>query len=318
MAKRAVYFFCTQSPDPAAVHVAPIVWDVLKAEGKLNESAGFQFDGLEVMKHTDARGDQFYFVPTRTSLCLDYPRYLPEMNQRFSDFDVSGMVTWHAGANAPANVLTVHSLGDVNSGVFGAAKPRLMRNLLKAFDRHRAELGLEGYHVSTEATHWSGVHDGHGDPSLLTRFPVTMMDVEVGSDESSWSDPVPCTALARALTEVFEDDGKKVHNLLCIGGVHFEPSFAEAALTEWGDGAFGVTHILANQWLESGHYEDESGAERAAAAAEAIEGGISAVVMHDKLKGCYKDLARKLGARFGVPVCKHQKLRTPLEMELAD
>ena len=37
--------------------------------------------------------------------------------------------------------------------------------------------------------------------------------------------------------------------------------------------------------------------------------------MHDKAKGCYKDLARRLGARYDVPVYKHQRLRNPETLE---
>ena len=235
-------------------HVSYRVWDLLEKEGFFEQKAGFQFAGQDVMK-CERDGHEFYFAPTDIALCLDYPRFLPEMNAHFADADMSGMITWHEGGNAPDNVLTVHSLGDMASGCFGKANPRYMRNLLLAFERNRVELGLEQYHVTTEATHWSGVHDGHGDPSLLLQFPVPMVDIEVGSAPVSWDDETACLALARTLTHVFDDDGKQVHNLLCVGGVHFEPNFAEAALHSWGDEAFGVTHCLANQWLVSGEYE---------------------------------------------------------------
>lgn len=308
---RAVYFICNNR---AWGHVAATVWSVLEEEGCFQERTGIQFAGQEVMKCTE-NGHEFYFVPTDIALCLDYPRFLPEMNRYFADFDMSGMVTWHEGANAPANVLTVHSLGDVNSGVYGKANPRFMRNLLRAYEANRVALGLEDYHVATEATHWSGVHDGHGDPNLLVQFPVPMVDIEVGSDLKSWNDETACRALARTLTHVFDDDGLRVHNLLCVGGVHFEPNFAEAALKTWGDEAFGVTHIIANQWLVSGEYEGESGFARACACVDAIDGGIEAIVFHDKMKGCYKDLVRKLGQAYQVPIYKHQRLRNPETME---
>lgn len=169
--------------------------------------------------------------------------------------------------------------------------------------------------MATEATHWSGVHDGHGDPNLLVQFPVPMVDIEVGSSLQSWNDETACRALARTLTHVFDDDGLRVHNLLCVGGVHFEPNFAEAALKTWGDEAFGVSHIIANQWLVSGEYEGESGFARACACVDAIDGGIEAIVFHDKMKGCYKDLVRKLGQKYQVPIYKHQRLRSPETME---
>ena len=108
---------------------------------------------------------------------------------------------------------------------------------------------------------------------------------------------------------VFDDDGMKLHNILCVGGVHFETNYAEAVFTDWGENeSFGVSHIMANQWLVSGQYENEDGFARACACVEAI-------AFHDKLKGCYKDLVRKLGERYNVPILKHQKLRKPEEIE---
>ena len=46
-----------------------------------------------------------------------------------------------------------------------------------------------------------------------------------------------------------------------------------------------------------------------------LAGGIEAIVFHDKMKGCYKDLVRKLGAHYDVPIYKHQRLRNPETME---
>ena len=70
-----------------------------------------------------------------------------------------------------------------------------------------------------------------------------MVDIEVGSDPKCWNDRTACRALARTLTHVFDDDGAVVHNILCVGGVHFEPNFAEASHRMWGNEAFGVTHF---------------------------------------------------------------------------
>ncbi len=312
--KKAVYFI---SNNPNWGYVSRHVWNILKEEGYLSEKADFCFAGEDVYKYIDEGKNEFYFVPMQIAVCLDYPKYLPEMNEYFSNFDISGMVTWHEGENAPPNVLTVHTLGDMNSGVFGAVRPRYMRNLMLAINRNKNELGLENYSVVTEATHWSGIHEGQGDPTLLTNFPVAMMDIEVGSDPNSWNNIDACRALARSLTQIFTDDGRAVHNLLCMGGVHFDPNFAEAVFAQWGNEAFGITHIMANQWLVSGAYEDESGFERACACIDAIEGGVEAIIYHDKLKGCYKDLARRLGEKYQIPTGKHQKLRNPQNMEFS-
>lgn len=311
--KKAVYFI---NNDKSFGYVAFNVWDILQEEGYFTEEAGFTFDGQAVMKHTDAEGNEFYFVPTHEAICLHYPEHLEEMNKYFADADISGMVTWHEGAHAVEKVLTVHSLGDVNSGEYGAARPRYMRNLMLAVDRNRKELGLDDFKVVTEATHWSGVHHDVGDPTLLNKFPVAMMDIEVGSEPESWNNKEAARVLARSLTQIFTDDGKRVHNLLCVGGVHFEPNFADAVFAEWGDNeAFGVTHIMANQWLVSGEYENETGVERASRCIDAIEGGIEAIFFHDKMKACYKDLVRALGQKYNVPIYKHQRLRNPETLE---
>lgn len=308
---KAVYYICNNRNWG---HVSAKVWDILEEEGYLKEHTGIIFSGQEVMRYKEEK-NEYYFVPTDIAICLNYKHYLPEMNKYFKDFDMSGMVTWHEGANAPANVLTVHSLGDVDSGYFGKAKPRFMRNLLLAYEKNRKELELDNYNVATEATHWSGVHQGQGDPSLLVEYPVPMIDIEVGSEPESWDNDVACRALARTLTHVFDDDGKKVHNLLCVGGVHFESSFREAVFTTWNNETFGVSHILANQWLVTGEYDKEDGFDRACACIDSINGGVEAIVFHDKLKGCYKDLVRKLGAKYNISIYKHQKLRIPEEIE---
>ena len=88
---KAVYFICNNHDWG---HVSWRVWDILNREGIIQEPAGFSFAGQNVMKC--ALGEhEFFFVPTDIALCLDYPRFLPEMNQYFADADMSGMITWH-------------------------------------------------------------------------------------------------------------------------------------------------------------------------------------------------------------------------------
>lgn len=308
---KAVYYI---SNHPTWGHVSTQVWNILREEGFLKVHTGIIFCGQEVMSYDDGE-HEYFFVPMDTSVCSDYPRFLPEMNRYFGDCDMSAMVTWHEGSHAPDRVLTVHSLGDMDSGYFGKAAPEYMRNLLLAYEKNRVDLGLSDYSVVTEATHWSGVHAGHGNPALLVEYPAPMVDIEVGSSPESWEDETALTALARTLTHVFDDDGRRVHNILCVGGVHFEPSFAQAVFTTWGNEAFGVSHILANQWLVSGKYEEEDGFDRMKSCIDAISGGVEAIFFHDKLKGCYKDLVRRLGQEFDLPIYKHQKLRNPQELE---
>lgn len=117
------------------------------------------------------------------------------------------------------------------------------------------------------------------------------------------------------MTQVFDDDCRRIHNLLCVGGVHFDPNFARAVFTEWDSDGFGISHIIANQWLVAGEYEQQYGIEFAQKAIGAIEGGIEAIAFHDKMKGCYKDLVRILGERNKVPVYRHQLIRKPEELQ---
>ena len=317
---RAVYYIA-KNKDWG--HVCSIVWEILDSEGYLSNKMDMEFSGGDVYKYVDNEENEYFLVETDKAICLDYERYLPYMNKYFSDADISGMVTWHEGASSLPNVITCHTLGDMNSGVFTKAKPRYMRNIMKGMERLRLKEGLLDYKVVTEGTHWSGVHgewngsasEEYGDPYLLNKYSVAMMDLEVGSDENSWNDYKAVKVLTKALFEIFNDDNREIYNILCVGGVHFEPSFTDAVFAEWEDKAFGISHILANQWLVTGEYDTEEGFEKAVKCADSIEGGIQAVFMHDKAKGCYKDLARRIGQKYGVNVYKHKKLRDPKMVE---
>ena len=310
---KAVYYICNNKNWG---HVSSKVWEILNKEGFFKEQTDITFDNMPVYKYIDDRANEFFFVPTNIALCLDYEKYLPDMNQYFGDFDMSAMVTWHEGPNSPQKVLTVHSLGDMNSGIYGPINTKYMHNLLRGYQLEKDRLGMEDFTVVTEATHWSGAHSENADASLLIQYNVPMVDIEVGSEPESWEDENACMALAHALLHVFDEDGKTIHNILCVGGVHFETNYAEAVFADWGNNeCFGISHILANQWLVSGEYENDEGFERACRCVNAIQGGIEAIAFHDKLKGCYKDLVRRLGEYYNVPILKHQKLRKPEEIE---
>lgn len=304
--KQAAYFFCADSS------IDPVAGNVFRAAAELfqPELAGLTVDGWPVLQYSIG-GNLIYFVRTAKVLSDSYPDYLPLLNRCFAACDFAGLVTWHAGQNAPDGVLTVHTTGDVETGIFGPASPVYLRNLLTALEANRASAGLDEFRTTTEATHWSGVIYGGGDPQMIAEYPVPIVDIEIGSSLTRWSDRAAAAVIARSLTAVFAGDGRKLKNLLCAGGVHFEPAFAAAVLQTWGDCAFGVSHILANQWLVSGQYGEESGRAKLEACAASIRGGIDAIVFHDNLKGVYKDQLRALGQKYGIPVIKHQILRRP-------
>lgn len=309
--RRAVYFFCDdESRDPVAHRVFGEAVQRWSPQG-----TGIGVDGREVLRHRNADGNVFDLVRTADVLSHAYPHYLPLLEAHFADADFAGVVNWHEGANAPPRILCAHTTGDVPSGVFGAADPHCTRNLLRALEANRAAQGLDDWTVTSEATHWSGIPHG-GTPDLLARYPVPLVDVEIGSTPEDWAEPRAVAALASALVEVFAPADERVRSLLCVGGIHFEPAFSAAVLRSPDEHPLAVTHILANQWIVSGHYEDDAGLDRLAAAADSIRGGVHAIAFHDNLKGAHKDRCRALGERLGIPAFKHQRLRAPGELGL--
>ena len=304
--RKAVFFFCVDRIDPVAGKVFQASREIFNLE-----ATDILVDDRPVLKHTDGEGNVFYYVPTERVVSHDYVRYLPIMKRNFQDCDLAGIITWHEGENAPDGILPVHTTGDVDSGNFGPADPELMRNLLLAMERNRLEEGLQDFRVVTEATHWSGMVYGGGDPGRVPQYPVPLLDIEIGSSPASWANEGAARVLAKSLPAVFKADGHRLRNLLCAGGVHFEPAFANAVFQQWDHSAFGISHILANQWLITGKYEEPDGPERLAACVGTIRGGIEGIAFHDNLKGVYKDRFRKLAYDLGIPVFKHQALRRP-------
>jgi len=307
---KAVYFFCrTPEIDP----VAPHVFQALSRAFPLEE-AGFEMDGTAVMK-LEREGHAFYFCRTDKVLSHDYGRYLPLLSQRFDDFDFAGLVNWHQGGNALEAVFCVHTTGDVVSGTWGPADPALTRSLLLAIERNRKEQGLTGFQTVNEATHWSGVPHG-GRPEMIPLFKTPLVDIEIGSNSASWSNERAIEVVAHSLLEVFDHRGGDLRSLLCVGGVHLEPSYTKAVLQGTGTFPFATSHVLANQWIVAGGYDGPSGLERLEACAASIAGGIHAIAFHDNLKGAYKDQARALAQKLGIPCFKHQKLERPQLLEL--
>ncbi|MCL1808517.1 MAG: hypothetical protein FWG42_01980 [Clostridiales bacterium] len=306
---KAVYFFCT---DTKIERVAPQVFESVCGLKKLTASEK-NFDGKPVLEHVDYKGNLFSFVETSNVLCYDYAGYLPYMNELFGEYDFAGQITWHEGANAPERVLTVHSSGDVPSGVFGTASPLLFKNLIIAVERNRQAANLDGFFTSIEGTHWSGIdHDQKAE--YIARFPVPIYDVEIGSMPEAWHNKDASDVLASSLFEVFtpfSDKYDKAFTVLAAGGMHFEENFTAAILN--ADYPISIGHHLPNQWLVSGEYEN-GGIEKVEKAVKSIIGGIDAVVFHEGLKGAYKQLCRDTGEKYGVPARKHKALRSPEEL----
>ncbi len=312
--KRAVYFFCTNSD------IDPVARNVFNAVSEMYPlcKTDILIDAQPVLSLTDEMGNEFYFVRTNKVVCHDYRRYLPTMNQYFADFDFSGLITWHEGENAPDRILSVHTTGDVNSGYFGNANSHCMHNLLWVLEANRTVGDLDDFRITTEGTHWSGMVYNGGSPYLITEFPVPLVDIEIGSTHESWTNERAAEVIAKSLTGVFQDTGKIIKNILCVGGVHFEPSFSQAVFASWDEYAFGISHILPNHWLVTGQYEGDQGLIRYRKCIESICDGIEGIVHHDNLKGVYKQQLRLLGTELKIPVFKHQWLSRPREIPWSD
>jgi len=305
--RKVLYFFCMKEP-----------WhyvgrDVFMKASQLYvlEETDISVDGYPVMKYTDG-GDIFYLMRQNSLVSYEFERFLPVLKEHFSDIEAAVEVNWHEGEKAPDRILTVHSIGDVERGYFSPAAPQLMKNLLLSMEKHRMEKGMDDFTVTTEATHWTGSIKG-GDPSLIPGYEVPLLDLEIGSRRETWENEDAVDVLARSLTEIFDRDEDLV-NVLCVGGVHFENSFAGAAKAF--DYPIGVSHILPNQWLVSGGYDTEEGFAKMRGCIASIPGGVKAIFYHEGIKGPYRQTCRRLGEELGIPVFKHKKLKRLVDLEI--
>ncbi|MEK6278971.1 MAG: D-aminoacyl-tRNA deacylase [Acidobacteriota bacterium] len=312
-ARKAVYIFCRDlDKDPVAPHIFAAAVNLFTPR-----EAGFSIDRDPVLV-VEAGDNSFFYVRTEVVLSHDFKRYLPMLCEHFGDFDFAGLVNWHGGKNAPDEIFTVHSTGDVATGNYGPAHPEYMRNLLLALESNRKAAGLETFRTITEATHWSGIPYG-GQPDLIPLYGVPLVDVEIGSTPTSWSNPLAARTVALSLQKVFSGtQNGRLRSVLCAGGVHLEPSFATAPIDSTDSRPLAVSHILPSYWIEVGRYDTESAAGKLESCVSSIAGGIHAIVLHDDLKGRYKAPFRALAERLSIPVFKHRALRQPQDLPLWD
>lgn len=298
---QAVYFFCNDlDKDP----VAKNVYNEIEKNYELVES-NIDFDSFKVMNYIDKNNNVFSLVRTKEVLSHNYGNYVALICDLFGNYDVAGVVNWHEGANSIDKVLTVHTIGDVPSGVFGKTNPNYFKNLLHSIESKRVEYNLDSFMTYTEATHWSGTMYNL-DPNLLSRFNVPTYDIEIGSTKDSFNNEMAIKCLAHSLFEVFNNKSdNKV--LLCVGGVHFEESFRNCIFNS--DVIMSIGHILPNQWLVSGKYELDDGIVKLENSINSISENIDAIVIHDGLKGIYKQKCRELGEKLNIPVIKHKTLK---------
>ncbi|MGO0904158.1 D-aminoacyl-tRNA deacylase [Clostridioides difficile] len=306
--KKAVFFFCNNlDKDPVAKNVINYCEEVMDLK-----QTDIVVDDNFVLEFTDKNNNLFQFVKTKNVISHDYKYYLPILNKYFKDFDFAGVVNWHEGENAPANILTAHTIGDVPTGEFGNSNPKYFRNLINAIEDIKNENSLDEFTTLTEATHWSGTTYGEV-AKLITEYSVPMLDIEIGSNSTSFNNKTAIQVLAKSLIRVFDND-EPIKTLLCVGGVHFENSFADIIKNR--EYNISIGHVLPNQWIVSGMYDNEDGFEKLEKCVDSIDGGIDGIVFHDKLKGTYKEQCRKLGQKLKVPVFKHKILKNPKDLPI--
>ena len=301
--KKAVYFFCA---DPKKDEVAPLVFEHSKSIVNLVETE-IEVDGYPVLKVEQQNGHTLYYVRTKIVICEDYQRYLPILNAYFRDCDLAGMVNWHGGQSAPDKVLCIHTVGDVATANFGVSDPILATNLARALEKHRQDLELHDFRVTTEATHWSGIVYG-GDPNWINEYPVPFLDVEIGSTSESYNNPLAIEVISKALVEVFHETAR-FPTVLYLGGIHFEDTITNAVLHETHP--VSLTHILPSRWLESELYTGEGVALFLTKCIHSIVGGVDGIVIHEKLKKELRDEVTTLADTMGIPVIKRKGLKSP-------
>jgi D-tyrosyl-tRNA(Tyr) deacylase len=303
--KKAVYFFCS---DLSKDYAAPRIFNAL--EKTLNpEDTEIIIDDLPVKHLEDGAGNIFHFVRTHQVISHNYGKYLPILNKYFAGFDFAGLVNWHEGAEAEDRIFCAHTTGDVTSGCFGRANPLYMRNLFLEIEKNRKQLGFEDFKTVTEATHWSGIiYNRLQSPELITKYAVPLVDIEIGSIESSWANEAAAEVIARSLTGVFNSQ-QEVKSILAVGGTHFTGVYAQAVLNR--DYPIGISHILSNFFLEQGKYESQEGFGKLERCVETIIGGIDGIAFHKKLSSPIKNQCRRLGEKIGVPVFNKNLLKNP-------
>lgn len=303
MANKSVYFFCMDhSKDP----VAPRVFEASQHMLDL-QATEMVVDGYPVLVYETENGNTLYYVRTQTVICMAYDQYLPMINQMFAECDLAVMVNWHGGANAPDSVLCIHTVGDVASGTFGASAPALATHLARLLERNRSEEGLEGFSVTTEATHWSGVVYG-GKPEWIAKTKLPFVDVEIGSTLDSYTHPGAIAVIAKALAQLYSEHLQYPVVLYC-GGIHFEETITQAVLHPTHPVA--LTHILPSRWIENEQYAGIQGQTHLKQCINSIKGGIDGFVIHEKLKRDQKEAVIQLAEELGVPVIKRKALKTP-------
>jgi D-tyrosyl-tRNA(Tyr) deacylase len=270
-----------------------------------------EIDGRPVLSHSDGKVT-FHLLRLDNVLSHAYAQYAAAINEHFSSCDAVVIVNWHEGAKAPNSIFTVQTTGDMKSGHFSRVDPQITRALFLSIEATRKSKGLDAFATWMEATHWSGVVYGAQPGEYVSTIRPSVIDVEIGSCDEDWANPLAADVMASALLDVSRHQSATPPlSLFCMGGIHFEPGFTQLIKEYGASQAVALSHILPNHWLVSEGYEDAARLPSLLACAESIAGGLDAVVYHDNLKGSLKRQAKELALRLDVPLLSHKKLRSP-------
>ena len=150
----------------------------------------------------------------------------------------------HKSAAGKAS-LTVHVCGNWADAKLGGepqtlnpSPPTRLKAALIEMNSQAKKRGL-GVDVALEADH-------HGP---TTKLPV--MFVEVGSDETAWSNMEYCSAAAAGVNAAFNASKPSCVPFLGVGGGHYSKAFTKMEL----DGEYGFAHILPKYSIDALEYD---------------------------------------------------------------
>jgi hypothetical protein len=300
MLNKIIYLFCINNNiDP----VASKVLDYLKKNYTLIET-DIIIDGYTVLYYK-VKNNIYYFISLNNVLSHDYKSYYSVLNTYFSDALFGGIVNWHQGLNAPDKILTVHSTGDVEKGIFGRADGGQIKSIFLALERNRKSEKLLDFTTLIEGTHWSGsLYTQSSELILKIKFPI--YDIEIGSYKNSWENPLAIKVLAKSLIDIQLYD-QMIPSIIVVGGQHFENSFATFIGME--NIKLSISHILPNQWINNEHYINSNGKDKLFNCINSVSDSVVAIVYHDGIKGIYKNLCRETAKLLGLSCFKHKKLK---------
>lgn len=302
-ANTRLFLFCR---DTAIDPVAPHVYARACAMFQSRPITALTIEGAPVQMADLTNGDQLCLATTSTVPSYMYPTIAPELNEYFHNAAVIVVVNWHAGANAPERIFCAHTTADVVAGHFPSASATELTALLKAVEGRRAGAGLTSWRTLFEASHWSGSMVGRPAEELLAvRAPV--VDYEIGSSGPDWGDPVAHQVMASAIGDLRTVRDEVAPAAVFIGGTHFEPSLSEAILTRGIVASVG--HVLPNQWLVAGGYEQSDAVNKLVRAVQSFKEPVRYLVMHDGLKGPLKATVRAASEVLGIPLLNHRAFR---------